>query len=420
MSGVSLLRIPAVFAVVALSWVCLAAAPQPAAGPAANQPSEMADAGVIVRELCGKRVALLGESPLHGFGKTLQFKVALVRRLVDECHFNALFMESGIYDFLNIQRKSKSGQEVTGSMIAAAIGGLWANREVQALIPSLREKVSAGAFTIGGLDDQLGRGTWAQREMPSGLVAYLPGGEKARCLQILQKHTLWQYSADAPYGPNDKALILGCLDRIDARLSQAPAGEAPWRDDDRAMVENLKRSFARDFLQDPPSGVNQRISLDHGRDHSMYLNFRWLLSRLPAHSKVIVWSATTHLAKNRTGIGGDAGAVSLGSYIRRDFKSRAFVLGISAYSGSYAMTGQPVRQLSAAPADSLERRAFADRDSDSVYLSLRDLRKFGPIAARPLGAGFKTARWNEVLDGLLIFREERAPEFFDKGGAPHF
>ena len=34
-----------------------------------------------------------------------------------------------------------------------------------------------------------------------------------------------------------------------------------------------------------------------------------------------------------------------------------------------------------------------------------------PIAARPLGSSFKTARWNEVLDGILIFREEQAPEF---------
>jgi len=36
---------------------------------------------VVVRDLCGKSVAMLGESPLHGFGKTLEFKVELVRRL---------------------------------------------------------------------------------------------------------------------------------------------------------------------------------------------------------------------------------------------------------------------------------------------------------------------------------------------------
>src|ERR1700722_1542346 len=93
-----------------------------------------AETDQVVRDLCGKSVAMLGESPLHGFGKTLEFKVELVRRLVDECHFNGFFIESGTYDFLNIQRRLKSGQEVTESMLAAAIGGLWATREVQPLI----------------------------------------------------------------------------------------------------------------------------------------------------------------------------------------------------------------------------------------------------------------------------------------------
>src|ERR1035438_5514823 len=187
----------------------------------------------------------------------------------------SLTRESGIYDFLNIQKKWKSGQDVTESMIAAAIGGIWATREVQPLIPFLREKARTGNLTIGGLDDQLGRGTYAQREMSSDLVKYLSGEEQARCLAILQKHALWQYSADAPYSPNDKALILGCLHGIETRLSQA--SEAPWREYDRAMIESLKRSFARDFRQDLPKDADERILDENDRNQSMYLNFRWLL-----------------------------------------------------------------------------------------------------------------------------------------------
>ena len=344
-----LLRIPAIVALVALSWGSMGAARPLGASEAATPVPEIADASLVVRELCGKNMALLGESPLHGFGKTLEFKVRLVRQLIDECHYNALFIESGIYDFLNIQKRLKSGQDVTESMIAAAIGGIWATREIQPLIPFLREKAKTGTLTIGGLDDQLGRGTYAQREMPSDLVEYLPGEEKARCLEILQKHSQWRYSADAPYSLKDKALILGCLDGIETRLSYVQAREAPWREYDRVMIESLKRSFGRDFRQDVPKGSNERNLNDNDRNRSMYLNFRWLLSRLPRHSKVIVWAATTHLAKDLSGVDGSDGVVSLGSYIRRDFTSRSFVLGFSAYSGSYAMTGQPVRQLSIAP-----------------------------------------------------------------------
>ena len=104
----------------------------------------------------------------------------------------------------------------------------------------------------------------------------------------------------------------------------------------------------------------------------MYLNFRWLMARLPARSKVIVWAATTHVAKDLSGVSGDEGMVSFGSYVRREFGDRAFALVFSAYSGSYAMTGQPVRQLSAAPDDSLDGRAIADGES---YVSLSELRE---------------------------------------------
>jgi erythromycin esterase-like protein len=398
----------AVFA--AVSWVCMGSALDPAASQAANQTPGTTDAGRVVREMCGKDVALLGESPLHGFGETLRFKVGLVRQLIDECHYNAFFIESGIYDFINIQKKLKSGHDVTESMIADAIGRLWASaREVQPLIPFLREKVRTGNVIIGGLDDQIGIGTYPQREMPSELVQSLRGDEKARCLAILERHTQWRYTAEAGYGPNDKTRILGCLDGIETRLAQVRESEAPWREYDKVMIESLKRRFVRDFREDVPKGTNESILLDNDRDRSMYLNFRWLLTQLPAHSKVIVWAATTHAAKDLSGVPGDV-RILLGSYIHRDFQSRAFALGFSAYSGSYAMPGQPAKQLSVAPSDSLEQKTRGA--SNTVYLSLEELRKIGSIAARPLGSSFKVARWNEVLDGLVIFREDRPPEYF--------
>jgi erythromycin esterase-like protein len=398
--------------IVSLS-ICMGVAFLPAAGQSAGPAAEIKDANPVVHALCGKSVALLGESPVHGFGKTLEFKVELVRRLIDECHYNALFVESGTYDYINIQKKLNSGQDVTDSMISAAIGGLWATKEVQPLIPFLREKVKAGSVTLGGLDDQLGMGTYAQREMPFDLVQYLQGDERSRCLATLQKHMLWQYTDDAPYGPPDRDKIVGCLDRIEARLSQPGESEARWAEEGRAMIDSLKRNLVRDFPEEPANSNDSDVTWNE-RDRSMYLNFRWLLSRLSSHSKVIVWAATVHTAKDLSGVSGFDGKVPLGSYIRRDFKDRAFTLGFSAYSGSYAFVGQPVRQLSAAPSPSLEWRAFANRDSDTVYISLKQLRKFGSVGARPLGTTFKAARWDDVLDGLVVFREERAPEYLHR------
>ena len=84
---------------------------------------------------------------------------------------------------------------------------------------------------------------------------------------------------------------------------------------------------------------------------------------------------------------------------------------ISAYSGTYGMARQPVRSLTTAPANSLEGQAFVNDNSDARYLNSSRLREFGSTMARPLGPNFKTARWDDVLDGLLVFREKRAPLF---------
>ena len=338
---------------------------------------------------------------MHGFGKTEEFKVELVRRLVNECHFSALFVESGMYDFVNIQKKLKLGQDVTDSMISAAIGGLWATKQVETLFPFLRDNIKAGKLTLGGLDDRISRGTYAQREMASDLVQHLQTHERSRCLATLQKYMLWQYTDAAPYSPSENASIAACLDQMVAT------------DEDNAMIDSLKRFFARNLVEeftksaDPNAGWN-------GRDRSMYLNFQWLRSRLPRDSKVIVWCATVHAAKDLSGAKGLESRVPLGSYISHDLKDLAFVLGFSAYSGSYAFTGQPVRQLAAAPDTSLEGRSFANRDSDTVYLSREQLQTLGLVEARPLGTTFTTARWDDVLDGLVVFREERAPEYLPR------
>jgi len=396
---------------IALLLIFLDPASVCASGQAANPAKEITDIGPVVHALCGKRVALLGEPPMHGFGKTLEFKVELVRRLVEECHYDALFVESGTYDYINVERKLKSGKDVTDSMISAAIGGLWANKEVQALIPFLREKVKAGSLTLGGLDDQIGRGTYAQHEMSSDLVQYLEGDERPRCLATLTKQMLWQYTDDAPYSPSDKAKIVGCLDEIESRILQPGESKKPWAEEDKAMIASLKRNFARNFVEDDFTKRDQEVMWMNDRDRSMYLNFQWLLSRLPRNSKIIVWAATVHLAKELSGVDGFEGRVPLGSYIRQDFGNRAFSLGFSAYSGSYAMVHQPVRQLSTAPDNSLEGLVLAHRDLDTIYLSRKQLPKYGSVTARPLGTSFQTARWDKVFDGLVFFREERAPEY---------
>ena len=46
--------------------------------------------------LCHSKIAMLGESATHGDGHTTTFKVAFVRRLVDQCGFDSVFFEAPV------------------------------------------------------------------------------------------------------------------------------------------------------------------------------------------------------------------------------------------------------------------------------------------------------------------------------------
>ncbi len=352
---------------------------------------------------------MLGESPVHGFGETLEFKVELVHRLVQECHYNALFIESGMYDFVHIEALSATGRDVTDAMISSAIGGLWSNEEVQPLVPFLEEKMKTGSFVLRGLDDQIGRDSYASRGMSSDLVRYLFGDERSRCLGILQKHMGWQYSDDAPYGPTDKAKIVGCLEEIRGKLSQPEVKQQREAEEDKAMIASLERNLARNFTEDDFTKNDQEVKWDNDRDRSMYLNFKEQFSQLPRGSKVIVWAATVHLAKTLTNVNGFKGTVPFGFYIEKDFGDRAYALGFSAYSGEYAFVHQPVRQLDIAPDASLEGLAFAHNSFNEIFLSKKELQRYSSVAARPLGNRFESMRWDKVVDGLVVFRKEHAP-----------
>jgi erythromycin esterase-like protein len=363
--------------------------------------------GRVVHDLCDKRVALLGESSLHAFGETLAFKAEVTRRLVNECHYNVFLIESGAYDFLEIAKTLGAHRSVDDSTVEAAIGGIWANQDMAALVPFLAEKANAGALMLAGLDDQLSRGTWAQRGMAKELTAHLQSSERSTCLAILERHMLWQYSADAPFGPADKARILGCIDKIDASLSRVAAPRQRSEGDyDRAMLDNLRRMFARE-LRDSSADLKTRLFND--RDSSMYRNFRWWSSRFPSRAKVIVWTATVHAAKSLRGVPGSEKQMPMGSYIQHEFGDGAFVLAFSARSGRYRLSRQPERTLTPAPDTTLEGRLLANKDADTRYVGHAELRQLGAIAARPFSQDFALTKWDEVFDGIVVFREERPP-----------
>ncbi|MBZ4371736.1 erythromycin esterase family protein [Corallococcus sp. AS-1-6] len=383
-----------------------------ASAPRGEAP-RVSDADRIVRELCDKRMALLGEESHHGHSRTTAFKVALTRRLVEECQYDAFFIETGTYDFLHLQALLEAGQPVSDDMLATAIGGMWASEEMAPLIPFLAGRLRAGTLMVGGTDDQLNRGTWATKALVGELIPLFNDPRQAECGGELERYLAWRYDEAHPYTAETAKVLLGCAQGVESALSRPGAPATPVQ---LQMARNLVRNFTRAAAAQVRAQAQPNGLLDwnehNARERSLFMNLEWLLSQSPRPRKAIVWTATLHAAKDMRGLDtDDRQRIPFGSYVRERFGEQAFVLGVSASSGSYSTGASPLTHvLAPATPDSLEGQAFLDHAGDTRYLDGRQLRELGPRVARPLNyTVWMKASWETVLDGLLIIREEAPP-----------
>lgn len=356
----------------------------------------------VVADACGKSVVLLGEDNAHGSGLTLDLKVRLVRRLVDECGFSAVLFESQVYDFLYLDAAYRA-RRATPEQLADAVGGLWSTaRGFDPLVDYLHRQATAGKVRLFGLSPMLGEamGLYAQKYLASDVGRLIRPPFRDGCIEAIRRHANWTYDDAHPYGPDVGVQLASCANAmrsgighpIDARLAGAEAG---------LIADNLSRMASTIGVTD--------LETANIRDRAMAENAQWVLARLPKKAKAIVWCATVHAAKAMPEAAETR--VPMGSYLHRTLGDRMMAVGFTALSGSLARFGSPPFELPALPADALERHALDGRDTPLAYLDHEQLAALGTITARPLDSTrSQSADWSGVVDGLLVLRTERPVE----------
>lgn len=355
----------------------------------------------LVRDVCNKRVVLLGEDAHHAGGGTLAAKTVLVSRLIDECGFSAVVFEASLPEFVDLSRAFAAGK-ASPARVADAIGGLWSvASESDPLIEALFERASRKQVVLAGLDGQIGStNLYVQTELADELAGTLADPRRSACRAELQRFARWQYDDASPFDDATRARLRACLTEVKTAVSGRTRSTAA--DEAAAMAAAWQSAIeASDPTLSPSAGFN-------ARDRAMHQALQWHVARLPRDSKILVWCATVHAARSLRGVPALAEQVPLGSYVHRDFGDAAAAIGISAQGGSYGRGKAPATVLVAAPAASLEARAFAsDGASDFGYLGRADLAQYGPGTARALDYSKLTdATWHEIIDGLLVLREE--------------
>jgi erythromycin esterase-like protein len=351
----------------------------------------------LVADVCNKEVVLLGEDGNHGGGRTLEVKSALVQRLVKTCGFKAVFFKSQLYDVIDFNRALAAGT-ATEAKLADAVGALWSRwREAQPLFAFLYNETQHGRVQVAGLDPQVGGATgyFSQQRLADELAAYLPAAQRTACAAEINRHNRWEYDDAQPFDAAAQTRLRNCAEKIQT----AVAGSA------RSPMQAQASVMAAAYLRYLDMALANH---DAAREQGMRDNFLWHQARLPPGSKIIVWTATVHAAKTLAGIS-STGPVPLGEYLHQQFGERAAVIGFSALSGGYRQPNRHTVALPAAPPASLEARTLTDPAARLRYVDGPQLAALGAIQARPINYGrWDTAVWSNILDGLIVLREERA------------
>ena len=355
---------------------------------------------------------MVGESATHGDGHTLAFKIALVERLIDRCGFDGFFIEASHYEFIDLNRRLRMKRTVTAAEVSSAVGGLWKfNQEFQSLPPFLLAKAQSGQVFLGGIDDQLGQlgQDYANVEMVTELTDVLLSSERLVCSIALHKRIFNDYPDTSPYSQSDRAQIETCLSEIDRANTADRRIDRTRKAERKEMISAAQRWISRDFSSDAESMVS--------RDRSMFQNFEWLLRQHPKRHKIIVWAATVHIAKQADPTWGDHTGKNFGSFVYQKYGGSAFALGFSALAGSYRQPGAGVQEIPAAPAGSVEMLVLGENQSDSVYVGPEQLSAIGTVSGAVFRHSWQTLPWSTFLDGIVVFREEHAPNRA-AGGTP--
>ena len=343
----------------------------------------------VVKAVCTKQIVLLGEAPTHGETLGFDAKAKIADRLIAQCGFTAILFEAPVYDFIGFDRAVQA-RAATQDQLDNAIGRFWWTRELTPWRRALFEAATQRRVTVGGLDDQVSiTSRYAVAELPRLIAAASSDTTATPCRDTVSRNLSYTYDAKTPFDEAEQIRLQTCA----RNAANAAAATRSIDASDRIMLESFARYADR-----------QHVGVTSSRDESMYRNLAWYLEQIPANSRVIVWTATVHAARQR----GSLADVPLGARVVERWGDRVGTVGFTAYAGFTSRAGRPASRIADAPADSLE--ATTTSQSDWVLLGSEQLRAIGRISSRLLGK-FVTDTWSDYFDAVVVIRQEIAPTF---------
>lgn len=352
-------------------------------------------------DLCERQIVLLGEQGDHGGGKTIEIKALLTQRLIEDCGFNTVLFESGLYDFAKIHMNVAAGEPTTLAQVSSSIGGIWKDyAEMSVLMAFLTEATNSDHVIVGGVDFQLGSAGafYSITSMAEELAGFLDTETAAPCQDHIQRLIYWSYGREGP-SETDLQAIVQCSDNM---LSAISGSALPDLEQSRwtQLVANV-RAYAA--IQGSP--LQHKLQ---AREQAMYENFQWWTNSQPS-SKVIIWGSSVHVAKNADSHPRFTGIETFGSRIAHQYGEDAYFVNFVSLSGSYKFRSQPEGIIETPEPGTLEHLFLGTQGYR--YLTRRDVEMLGTKPATIYGRAPYLTDIAGVTDSLIIIENEQPPVF---------
>ena len=395
----------------------------PELSPISPYHEDFSDLTLLKEKIGDKRIVLLGEQS-HNESEPYLWKTRLIKFLHQEMGFEVLAFEYGLYNLFRLQQKAAASEldlkDWQLGLPTAILG-------VEEFMP-LKSYLESGArsdcpLILAGVD-HLGKGVIA-REFTEKVLArtgFRTDDLMPSFLTVMEDIAWGRYINGRKELPK-KFEIEAFLASLDLLIKHFEAKAELNDQENKVLLQCLiaTKAFSKREFHTPASFSEHFYEAERARDQQMGDNLLWLARELYPDKKIIVWAASTHIArkldllrhvdKKKAGVR----TQTLGNVAWEQMHDHIYALAFVAFEGHY---GSPVFYRNNQYPHIQEDQYKGLELEEIMYLAGKeqtfiDLRNPGPggewlksvFPARPLGNETWLAPWSELFDAFIFYRE---------------
>jgi erythromycin esterase len=403
-----------------------------------------------LKELIGSVRAVGAGEATHGTHEFFQFKHRLFRYLVTEMGFTSIAFESSLERATLLDRYVKTGEGDPRRLLTNLGFWVYDTEEVLALIEWMRgynaDTINHQKLSFMGFDIQFPQYAICSAleylgRLDTGFVARsraeFAGISEGTCMDTnrlaaigdtITIDTFRKRCADL--SESETMRIGSAIDAIINQLEQSKpeliaistVDEWEWAHQFALVAKQAHEMF----ILEQPGHNPDSPDIDNVRDEAMASNIKWLISRQPNGSKMMLWGHNGHIAREMPNF--DNGIRAMGQRLAEEFGTSYFSIGFSFDQGSFqsrdfSSDDGPLRNFTvgAAMPHGIDA-VFARAGLNSFLCDTRRLPKAGPVhwassigyPMRNVGSGFDMNSEDEfyasinpehAFDAIVFFNE---------------